>query len=70
MPRVLIDVNEAWLERYQNGVSQAVDTLYGLSHQIANTPTADFDSAVKLLDEIESQLTDLRRNIEAWRIIF
>lgn len=70
MPRVLIDVSEAWLDRYNIGVTQCIDTLVGLEHQIDQTPTPDAQAAFRLLDHLKSQLVDLRRNVEAWRMMF
>lgn len=70
MPRVLINVSDAWLNRLQTVIPSAIDTLQGLQHQIQTCLTEGTPEPEHLLEQLQSQIIDLRRNIEAIRIIF
>lgn len=70
MPRVLIDVSQEWLDRLQTVLPAAIDALSGLNYQIDNFMLHGDIKPVDLLDQIGSQLTDLRRSLESARIIF
>lgn len=70
MPRVLINVSQEWLDRLQTVLPAAIDALSGISYQIDNLALHGDRDPVDLLDQIASQLTDLRRSLESARIIF
>jgi hypothetical protein len=70
MPRKLIDVSDVWLERYQGGVVQTVDTLDGLRLQLETATPATLQAALATMRNIAQQLDDLKRNVESWRLIF
>lgn len=70
MPRIVIEVNEAWLTRLQQVIPAAIDTLTGLNHLILYDKTNGHTEPEKLLQILHGQIEDLRRNIESIRIIF
>lgn len=70
MPRILIDVSQEWLNRLQQVLPAAIDTLSGLEHQVHTSIIEGVPDPLDLLDQIGSQLTDLRRSIESARVIF
>lgn len=70
MPRVLIEISDSWLHRYETGITQCLDTLEGLVHQIDKRKPGTISETVQLLLEIQSQLEDLRRNVRSWRHMF
>lgn len=70
MPRVLIDVNEAWLQRVQRVIPAAIDTLTGWEHQCRAATIEGTPDASDLLQQLHQQIIDLRRNIETVKIIF
>lgn len=70
MPRVLMDVSERWLKRFQVVVPIAIDTLTGFEAQIMRQHTVGDISADDLLQMMHQQIVDLRRNLETVRIIF
>lgn len=70
MPRIKIDVNEGWLRRTQQVIPAAIDALDGLAHRIAQHQDASLWDAEDLLDELKRQLIDVRRDLQAIRIIF
>lgn len=70
MPRKLIDVNELWLERIQNVIPLAIDTLQGLEAQILRSQLLGEPDPIDLIDNLSHQINTLRRNLESVRIIF
>ncbi len=70
MPRLLINVNQEWIERLQAVIPSAISTLQGLELQISSARQEGEFEAIDLLDQIASQLADLRRNLQSVRIIF
>lgn len=70
MPRVLINVSEAWLKRYETGVVDVLDALEGTAAQLS-APTAEtLHDAYAKMAEIATQLSDLKRQVESWRLMF
>lgn len=70
MPRVMIEITDAWLARYEAGVAQCLDTLDGIVHQIDRHCIEDGNDSVTFLWQLRSQLEDLRRNVQSWRHMF
>lgn len=70
MPRIKIDVSDAWLNRLRQVLPAAIDALSGWEHQIQNASVEDGPDADDLLQQLHAQMVDLRRSIEAVRIIF
>lgn len=70
MPRILIDVSQEWLDRLQQVLPAAIDALTGLEHQIRASMIEGVPEPLDLLDQMGSQLNDLRRSIESARVIF
>lgn len=70
MPRILIDVSEAWVVRYQTGVVDVLDTLQGLSLQIEQAISLEPEDSRQKLELIAEQMLTLRRNVESWRLMF
>lgn len=70
VPRIRIDVNEAWLKRLQQVLPAAIDTLTGWEHQIQSSMLEGTPDARDLLDSLHQQIRDLRRTIETVRVIF
>lgn len=70
MPRLLIDVNETWHKRFETVISAAIDTLTGMEHQCRSAITEGRPTPEDLIEQLYSQLNQLRRNIETIRIIF
>lgn len=70
MPQVRIQCSEEWWNRLQATINATIDTCVGLTSQIANHQINGAYDAEELLDRIEGQLRDLRRNVEAVQIPF
>lgn len=70
MARIKIDVNEAWIELYDHVMPKAIETLRGLEHQITLTATDGVYDPEDLLQQIHSQMIDLRKHLESISIIF
>lgn len=70
MPRVRIDVSEAWLDRLRQVLPAAVDALTGWEHQIDAVRIEGKSDAETLLDQLHGQIIDLRRSIQAVKVIF
>lgn len=70
MPRVLIDISDTWLQRYETGVTQLLDTLEGLRNQLEHARPETVTAAYGKMADIASQLDDLKRNVESWRLMF
>ena len=70
MPRILVDVSDEWLKRYQQGVSDCIDTLTGLEHQLRQPRLNSLQEAYEFTEQISEQLLNLRRNVESWRLMF
>lgn len=70
MPRILINVNEAWLKRYNDVLPAAIDTLLGWQAQLQNHVINGEQEAEDLLEALNSQIHDLRRNLESLRMMF
>lgn len=70
MPRILIEVNEAWLTRLQQVLPAAIDTLTGWHWLIVYHESNGDQEAKDILKILDGQIEDLKRNIEAIRIIF
>ena len=70
VPRKLMDVSDAWLKRFQTAIPAAIDTLTGLEFQIVSSETEGKIDPCDLLQQIYSQIVDLRRSLEAVRLIF
>lgn len=65
-----MDVNEQWIARLQRVLPAAVDTLSSFEHQIQHCLMSDASAADDLLDQLHSQIIDLRRMLETIVIIF
>lgn len=70
MPKLLIEVSNEWLDRLQRVIPAAIDTLTGWEAQIRASQIEGNPDAVDLTEQLLSQIIDLRRTIEAVRIIF
>lgn len=70
MPRILIDVNETWNKRFQTVLPMAIDTLEGMEFQCRNCIIAGVPDAIELVEQLQSQLLDLKRNLESVRLMF
>lgn len=70
MPRILIEVSDAWITRLQSVLPAAIDTLTSFEHQLRQTVVQGNPDAANLCEQLLSQVIDLRRNIEAVRLIF
>ena len=70
MPRILVEVNESWRQRFETVLPAAIDTLEGWEHQIAQALTEGHINTEDLLDQLHAQMIDLRRNLQTVRFIF
>lgn len=70
LPRILINVNETWSARFQIVLPAAIDTLTGLEQQCMNCIIGGEPDAADLVERLQSQLIDLRRNLESIRLMF
>lgn len=70
MPRILINVSQEWVDRLQSVLPAAIDTLTGLEAQLQNVHLEGNIDPIDLIDQVASQLTDLKRSIQSVRIIF
>lgn len=70
MPRILIEVNEAWLIRLQQVIPAAIDALTGWQHQIQSGEHSTHQEAENTLKILHGQMEDLRRNLESVSMIF
>lgn len=70
MPKVLLEVSDAWIDRLQQVIPAAIDTLYSFEHQTRRSIVENTPEAVDLLEQLLPQIIDLRRTLEAVRIIF
>lgn len=70
MPRVLIDVNESWAERFNRVIPDAIETLNGWEFQCRNVIINGVPNAEDLIEQLSAQIIDLRRNLETVRLIF
>lgn len=70
MPRQLIDVNETWVGRFNRVIPAAIDTLTGWEHQCQSSLIDGIPEPDDLVEQLQAQLRDLRRNLETIRLIF
>jgi hypothetical protein len=70
MPKIIIEVSDAWLDRLQQVLPAAIDTLYSFEHQCRRSIIDGSPDPPDLIEQLLSQIIDLRRTIEAVRIIF
>lgn len=70
MPRVLIDVNETWAQRFNRVIPAAIDTLRGWEYQCRDQIIEGTAKPEDLIEQLQTQIIDLRRNLETVRIIF
>lgn len=70
MPRIKIDVNETWLIRLQRVLPAAIDTLQGLDQLCQNVETEGTPPPEEAIDILQSQIRDLRRQLQTIAIIF
>lgn len=70
MPRVHIDVNEAWVDRFKRVLPAAIDTLNGWEYQCRNSIISGVPNSDDLIEQLQQQVIDLRRNLESIRLIF
>lgn len=70
MPRVMIDVSQEWIDRLQQVIPAAIATLYSFEHQLRRSIIDGSPEPVDLIDQLLSQVIDLRRTVEAIRVIF
>ena len=70
MPRILIEVSDAWVTRLQSVLPAAIDTLSSFEHQLRQSIVNGDPEPADLCEQLLSQTIDLRRNIEAVRLIF
>lgn len=70
MPRILIDVNESWAERFNRVLPDAIDALNGWEHQCRVQTITGVPNPEDLIEQLHAQIIDLRRNLETVRLIF
>lgn len=70
MPRIMLEVNEAWLQRYNRVIPAAIDTLNGWEYQCRSAIVEGVPNADQLIEQLQQQIIDLRRNLETVRLIF
>jgi len=70
VPKVMINASERWWNNWQAVMNQTIDGLVGLTAQINNHQINGEYDAEDLLNRIEGQIRDLRRNLEAIRLPF
>lgn len=70
MPRKLLDVSDAWLTRFMDGKEHLHAGLEGLEHQIILHQQTGSGDADDLLEQLRGQINGLRRNLEAWKLVF
>lgn len=70
MPRVMLNVSETWYKRFQEGVTNVIETLDGIDHRIVKAFYEGTLDEQQLLDNIHSELNNLKRQVETWRLPF
>lgn len=70
MPKIKIEVTQAWWDRSQTGIANTVDTLAGVLHYIETQQLEGSAEPVDQLEHVYTQLKDLKRRVEAFRIPF
>lgn len=70
MPRITIDVNETWLNRMQQVIPAAIDTLQGLDQLCQNSEQEGIPPTEDAIGILQSQIRDLRRQLQTIAIIF
>jgi hypothetical protein len=70
MPKVRLEVNEAWLKRFEDVVPAAISSLEGWQSQIETNQIEGNIDSDDLLQQLLSQIIDCRRNLQSLRIIF
>lgn len=70
MPRIMIDISRDWLDRYNEVMPSAINALDGFEAQIRACIICGQTEPADLLEQLYSQIKDLRRSLEATRLMF
>lgn len=70
LPRIRIDVNKAWIDRFNRVLPAAIDTLNGWEYQCGSAMISGVPNSDELIEQLQRQIIDLRRNLETVRLIF